>query len=62
MSQRPPEQMIKVYKASWPRYSAVKSFQHDAKKLAKQGWRVLSQSSLEKVSLGRRGITVVYVR
>ncbi len=62
MTQRPPEQMIKVYKASWPRYSAVKSFQHDAKKLAKQGWRVLSQSSLEKVSLGRKGITVVYVR
>jgi hypothetical protein len=54
--------MIKVYKASWPSYSAVKSFQHDAKKLSKQGWRVQSQSDVEKVSLGRRGITVVYVR
>ena len=60
--QRPAEQMIKVYKASWPSYSAVKSFQRDAKKLAKQGWRVQSQSPLEKVSLGRKGITVVYVR
>jgi hypothetical protein len=56
------QQMVKVYKASWPSYSAVKSFQHDAAKLAKQGWRVQSQSAVEKVSLGRKGITVVYVR
>jgi hypothetical protein len=57
-----PQQIIKVYKASWPRYSAVKSFQHDARKLARAGWRVASQSAVEKVSLGRKGITVVYVR
>ena len=60
--QRPLEQMVKVYKAGWPSYSAVKKFQHDARKLAKQGWRVQSQSPLEKVSMFRRGITVVYVR
>jgi len=60
--QRPPEQMIKVYKAGWPSYSAVKKFQHDAKKLQRQGWRIQSQSSVEKVSMFRRGVTVVYVR
>ncbi len=60
--QRPPEQMVKVYKAGWPSYSAVKKFQHDAKKLARQGWRVQSQSPIEKVSMFRRGITVVYTR
>jgi hypothetical protein len=60
--QAPQQQIVKVYKASWPSYSAVKSFQHDAQKMALQGWRVVSQSSMEKVSLGRKGITVVYVR
>jgi hypothetical protein len=59
---QPREQMVKVYKAGWPSYSAVKKFQHDSRKLQRQGWRVQSQSSLEKVSLGRKGITVVYVR
>jgi hypothetical protein len=59
---QPREQMTKVYKASWPRYSAVKSFRRNAAKLARAGWRVASQSAVEKVSLGRRGITVVYVR
>jgi hypothetical protein len=60
MSQ-PPEQMIKVYKYRWP-HSAVSRFRSDARKLARQGWRVQSQSPLEKVSMFRRGITVVYVR
>jgi hypothetical protein len=59
---QPREQLIKVYKASWPSYSAVKKFQRDSMKLHRQGWRVVSQSSMEKVSLFRRGITVVYVR
>ncbi len=60
--QRPPEQVVKVYKTGGWRYQPVKKFQHDAKKLARQGWRVQSQSPLEKVSMFRRGITVVYVR
>jgi hypothetical protein len=61
-TQRPQEQLIKVYKAGWPSYSAVKKFQHDAKKLARQGWRVASQSPVEKIGMFRRGITIVYVR
>ncbi len=59
--QRPPEQMIRLYKDGWVLKSSAKRFRHDATKLARQGWRVQSQSS-ERVGWMRRGITVVYVR
>ena len=61
--QRPPEQLIKTYSTNLFGYAQGR-FVKDAAKLAKQGWRVQSQSSSNVHPLTRKviSITVVYVR
>ena len=60
---QPAQQIIKIYRNSFFRY-AEKKFMKDAERLAREGWRVQSQSASGYSWLTRRAdvITVVYVR
>ena len=64
MSYQPPpsQQLVKTYRTGFLGY-ADKKFAKDATKLAQQGWRVQSQSSIAGSPFGHpRAVTVTYVR
>jgi len=59
------EQMVKVYTSLGSYNRAGRKFQKDAKRLAKQGWMVQSQSTTRSHGLFtpmQASVTVVYTR